>query len=139
MPAAAKEEEIQKRKITRQDLLAEKLLSAALVKNNFAILDDSADFLKPPQREILRIFKTGKRQSEDPSLDAAIGVIVLSASEDLPIEEIASLKAELAKEYYKERRQIVTQAIKNAELHGNEAELKAALEELSQLPTVTNE
>jgi len=48
--------------------------------------------------------------------------------------EITSLKAELAKEYYKDRRHILAMAIKNAEAKGNEAELKAALQELSDLP-----
>lgn len=63
-----------------------------------------------------------------------VGLVVLGASSELSEEEIASLKAELAKEYYKDRRQIITTAIKNAETRGNEEELKAALEELNDLP-----
>ncbi len=46
-----------------------------------------------------------------------------------------SFRVALAKEYYKERRQIIALAIKNAEANGNDAELAAALEELKNLPT----
>jgi DNA primase len=123
-----------KRVATRQELIAEKLLSAALAKDDFAVLDDSIEFFIPQQKEIVRILKSGKRASEDPSLDAAISIIVLRASDELTAEEIAALKSELAKEYYKERRKILAQAIKNAEARGNESELAAALTELKNLP-----
>jgi hypothetical protein len=83
---------------------------------------------------VFRILKEGKKRSEDPSLDEVVGLVVLGAASELGDEEIASLKAELAKEYYKDRRQILTMAIRNAEAKGNEAELKAALEELNNLP-----
>jgi hypothetical protein len=63
-----------------------------------------------------------------------MSIIVLRASDELTDAEIAALKSELAKEYYKERRKILAQAIKNAETRGNETELVAALEELKNLP-----
>ncbi len=123
-----------KRQLMRQELICEKLLSAALVKNDFALVDDCLVFLNPTQREILQLLKSGKRQSEDPSLDAAISSVVFRASDELTAAEIADLKSELAKEYYKERRKILAQAIKNAEARGNATELAAALEELRNLP-----
>jgi len=116
-----------KREISRANLIAEELFAAALTKNDFSMLDECADFLGPVQKEILRILKSGKRKSEDPALDEAIGLIVLRASGDLSHEEIANLKAELKKEFYKERRTILAQAIKNAEARKNDAELAAAL------------
>lgn len=133
--ATAKEEEVAKREVKRKELLFEELLSAALAGNDFALLDGCAPFLNPLQKEILRLLKSGKRKSEDPSLDAIIDLVVLRAGSGLGQEEAATLKEEFIKEYYKERRQILTQAIKNAEAKGNEAELGAAIEELSKLPS----
>jgi DNA primase len=129
-----KTEEVAKREIVRQELIAEELFAAALAKEDFAALDDSINFLDPKQKEILRILKNGKRRSDDPSLDEVIGLIVLHASGDISHEAITALKAELAKEYYKERRHVLALAVKNAEAKGNEAELKAALEEMKNLP-----
>jgi DNA primase len=139
-----------RRPLTRQELIVEKLFSAALVKDDFKIFDESAEFLNPTQKEILRILKSGKRASEDPSLDATISIMVLRAGSEsdgsgvegaggvnggeLTDREVAALKSELAKEYYKERRKIIAQAIKNAEVRGNETELAAALEEMRGLP-----
>jgi DNA primase len=134
----ANDEEIsKKRQLSRQELIAEKLISAALAQNDFAALDDCKEFFNPTQKEILRILAANKRASEDPSLDEAIDIIVLRASEELAPAETAALKSELAKEYYKERRRILALAIKNAEARGNETELAAALEELKSLPVVT--
>ena len=129
-----KEEEVQKREVPRQELIVEALFAAALPKNDFAMLDDCVAFLNPLQKEILRILKSGKTKSEDPSLDETIGLIVLRASGDVQREEVDALKTELTKEYYKERRKILAKAVANAEARGNEAELHAALEELTRLP-----
>jgi DNA primase len=133
IPIAApkKEDEASKRQVPRQQLICEELFSAALAKNDFSAIDDSVPFLNPTQKEVLRILKSGKRKSEDPSLDEIINDIVLRPVGD---EEIEALKNELAKEYYKERRLIIALAIKNAEAKGNETELKAALEEMKNLP-----
>jgi DNA primase len=135
--AAAKDEEVAKRQVSRQELIVEELLAAALAKNDFEMLDECATFFLPVQKEILRILKSGKRQSEDPSLDEVLALIVLRASGDLSEENVNMLKTELSKEYYKERRQILSLAIKNAEAKGNEMELKAALEEMRSLPTAS--
>ncbi len=130
-----KEEELApKRQVSRAELIAEELFSAALAKNDFTVLEDCVTYLDPTQKEIMRILKSGKRRSEDPSLDAVMDLIILRAAGDRTEGEIAHLKGELAKEYYKERRKILAQAIKNAEARGNETELKAALEEMRSLP-----
>ncbi|MGC9599567.1 MAG: DNA primase [Minisyncoccia bacterium] len=134
LAAAPKEEAAAKREVGRAELIVEALLAAALAKNDFTLFDDCAAFLDPVQKEILRILRSGETKSEDPSLDETIGLIVLRAPGDIAPEEIEALKAELSKEYYKERRKILSLAIKNAEARGNEVELKAALEELKNLP-----
>ncbi len=125
-----------RRQVSRHELICEELFAATISKEDFTVLDSCAEFLNPNQREILRILKSGKRQSQDPGLDTVIGIVTLRSPSpgEVSDEHVAALKLELAKEYYKERRKIVTQAIKNAEARGNEAELKAALEELRGLP-----
>lgn len=139
-PAAMKEEEeVQKRHVSRHELIVEELLSAAFANNDLAAINDCVEYFNPNQKEIFRILASGKKKSEDPSLDSLIGLIVLRPADNLSEGAIKNLKADLAKEYYKERRQIITLAIKNAETRGNEVELKAALEELSGLPQGTND
>ena len=129
-----KEETIEKRQTSRQDRMVEQLIGAAFAKNNFDLIADCVTFFKPAQKEVFTLLKNGKKKSDDPGLDEVIGLIVLGASSEPGDAEIASLKAELAKEFYRERRQILTTAIKNAEARGNEEELKGALEELNSLP-----
>lgn len=132
-----KTEEIEptKKPATRRDIIVERMLAAALSRNEFMIFDDCANYLAPAQKEILEILKSGARQSDDPSLDEAIGMIVLRASNEVPDKEMKALKTELIKEYIKERRNVLALAIKNAEANGNDAELKTALEELKNLPS----
>jgi len=131
-----KQEEIaNKPRAPRRELIVEELFIAALSKNDFVIIEECVQFLNPTQKEIFEILKSGKHKSEDPALDETIGVIMLRASGNLEKEEIENLKAELAKEYYKERRQIIVQAIKNAEVKGDDEELSAAMQELASLPT----
>jgi hypothetical protein len=138
--AAKKDEEAPKRQISRQELIIEQLLSAALTKDDFAVIDDCVFFFAPAYKEVAALLKSGKRSSSDLALDAVIGPIVLRSSDVvLNDAEIAFLKNALAKEYYKERRQIIALAIKNAEANGNDTELKAALEELKNLPITKEE
>jgi len=140
-----------KKQLSRQELIVEKLLSIAFTKDDFALLDDCVIFLNPIQKEILHVLASGKRASEDPALDAEIAVVVLRSGSEVDVaggdtgavgtstfsaasNEFVALKSELAKEYYKERRRILAQAIKNAEARGNETELAVALEEMRGLP-----
>jgi DNA primase len=133
-PKEGEAEGSSKREISRQARLAEELMAAALAENNPKLLDDCLEYLTPPQKELWQLLAAGQRKSDDPVLDEQIGLIVLRPVRDFAPAEIAALKAELAKEYYKERRRIVAQAVKNAEAHGNHEELAAALEELRTLP-----
>ncbi len=138
-PAAGSAEgDAPRRQLTRQERLSEDLLALAVAQGNFAFLDDCVGFFTPVQKEIFEILKSGQRRSDDPALDAAIDLIVLrdpDAMRGALAGDNAALKAGLAKEYYKERRHILTLAIKNAEARGNEVELAAALEEMKKLPS----
>ncbi len=128
-------EEIPKRQISRADLIFEELLSLALAKNDFALLDECVSFLNPDQKEIARILASGKRKSDDPAIDAAIDLVVLREPPQIPDADVAKLKTAFANEYYKERRKIIAQAVKNAEARHDEKELAAALRELKNLPS----
>jgi DNA primase len=129
-------EEVPKRQVARAELLFEELVSIALAKNNFSLFDDCKSFLDPTQKEILRIVANGKRKSDDPAIDAVIDLVVLREPLVSRDDEAAKLKTALTGEYYKERRKIIAQAIKNAEARHDEHELKAALEELKNLPNI---
>jgi DNA primase len=111
--------ETPKRQLSRQERLCEDLLAIAVAKNDFTFLEDSVNFFTPVQKEIYDILKTGARRSDDPTLDAAIDLIVLRDSDELKDVSVDDLKASLAREYYKERRHILTLAVKNAEARGN--------------------
>ena len=115
----------------------EDLFALALARNDFAFIEDCVTFFTPPQKELFTLLKSGKRKSDDATLDAIVNLIVLRDPTDvgdISDEDIAILKDGLAKEYYKERRKILSLAVRNAEARGNQAELDAALAELSQLP-----
>ena len=133
------EAEASKKPVARRDLIVEKLFAIALAKNDFTIFDNCVDYLAPSQKEILNILKSGARRSDDQSLDEEIGIIVLRPSEDISDGEIKTLKAELIKEYIKERRSILMLAIKNAEANKNETEVSAALEELKNLSSINSD
>jgi DNA primase len=129
-------EEVPKRQVARAELLFEELLAIALTKNDFSLFDDCKSFLNPTQAEVLRIVASGKRKSDDPAMDAMIDLVVLREPPAEPWdEEMLKLKAALAGEYYRERRKIIAQAIKNAEACHDERELASALEELKNLPS----
>jgi DNA primase len=129
--------EAPKRQLSRQERLCEDLLAIAVAKSDFTFLEDGVIFFTPVQKEIYDILKSGARRSDDPTLDAAIDLIVLRDMgdlSDLSADDMMTLRTGLAKEYYKDRRHILTLAVKNAEARGNEAELAASLDELRNVP-----
>jgi DNA primase len=135
--AAGQDDQAPKRQVSRQELIAEDLLALALARNDFVFLEDCVTFFTPTQKELFTLLKSGKRKSDDAALDAIVNLIVLrdpTAIGGLSDEDLAVLKEGLAREYYKERRHILSLAVRNAEVHGNQTELDAELAELSKLP-----
>ena len=135
--AAAQDEQTPKRQVARQELIVEDLLAVALARNDFAFIEDCVTFFTLTQKEIFVLLKSGARKSDDAALDAIINLIVLrdpTVANEMSKDDIAVLKEGLAKEYYKERRKVLSLAIRNAEAHDNQAELAAALAELAKLP-----
>ncbi len=133
----ALDEQAPARHLSHQERIAEDLLALALARNDFSIIEDCTEFFAPAQKEIYELLKSGTRKSDDATLDAVVNFIVLRDPTEivgLSNEDLAVLKEGLAREHYKERRKILTLAVRNAEARGNETELAAALAELAKLP-----
>ncbi len=125
------------RRLSRRERLIEDLLAAAAAANDFAAIEDSLPFFDPAYKEAFEAMKKGGRRSDDPGLDAIMDAVILRDTGDaagIAQDDFATLKENLAREYHKERRQILTLAIRNAEARGDERELADALAELRNLP-----
>lgn len=120
------------RKLSRHDLICERLISAALEKNNFELVERNFSRLTTPYKKIFELLKSGERKSGDPNLDKLLNLIILR-SEALDPKEIEELEIHLAKEHLKERRYEISLKVKKAEAEKNEIELNSALEELHNL------
>jgi len=123
----------QKENISRQDLISHRLIAGALSQNDFSILDDCIDYMNIDEREIVRILKTGDRKSDNKDLDQKIEIIVLKSSDTFSEKDINLLKNELKREYFKDRKNILTSIIKEAEIKKDDIKLNEALEELKSL------
>ncbi|HUZ92561.1 MAG TPA: DNA primase [Candidatus Paceibacterota bacterium] len=118
---------------SRKELLSEELLRAAAAKNDFAIVGAVAPYLAATYAPVFEALRRGEKKMKDPTQDELMHFIVLGAAE-LTAPEIETVKQELSKEYLKERRQVLTVAVKRAESKGDDAALEKALKELSGLP-----
>ncbi|KKW46192.1 MAG: primase protein [Parcubacteria group bacterium GW2011_GWB1_56_8] len=127
--------ETQQRNFTRRDLIGQELLSAALAKNDFALVEDSLPYFTGMCREAGAVLQRGERTASDPKLDEVINLVVLRAGEFSP-REVEDLKKHLSHEYFKERRLELTELVKRAEAEGNKEALEGALREFGQLPVV---
>lgn len=122
-------------KFSRRELLGQRLLSAAVARNNFSFLNGVAEYLTVSYRGIYEILKKGERKAADPLKDELINLIVLRG-ESLTDAEIEELKIYLRKEYYKDRRRELTALVREAEAAGDETKLRLALEEINNLPVL---
>jgi DNA primase len=123
----------QKENISRQNLISHRLIAGALSQNDFSILDDCIGYMNIDEREIVRILKTGDRKSDNKDLDQKIEIIVLKSSDTFIEKDINLLKNELKREYFKDRKNILTSIIKEAEIKKDNIKLNEALEELKSL------
>jgi len=128
-------EQVKERPLSRRELLGRNLISAALALNDFSLIKDSETHLSMRLQEIFKVASAGGKSTADPELDEVLNTILLQ-SETIPIPEIEELKSYLKYEYIKERREELTQVVKNAEARGDDAELVKALTELKELPIV---
>ena len=75
--SAGQNDQAPKRQVSRQELIAEDLLALALARNDFAFIEDCVTFFTPTQKELFALLKSGKRKSDDATLDAIVNLIVL--------------------------------------------------------------
>lgn len=132
---AGEQEMAPKRQLSRYERLGEVLLATGLALGSFNFMEDCAAYLPPSQTEVFILLKSGARRSDDAALDSAINFVVLQIPETPDLDELTTIKEDLLKEYYKERRHVLTLAVRNAEARGDEKELAAALNELNELAT----
>jgi DNA primase len=130
---AAEAAEGLEQKFSRRELLGQRLLSAAVARNDFAILDGLASCLGASCQRIYEILKKGERKATNPAEDELINLIVLRG-ESLIDSEIEELKSYLKREYCKDRRRELTALVREAEASGDEIKLQSALEEVNNLP-----
>jgi DNA primase len=120
---------------SRRELISQKLLSMALRESGFELVEESIAYLSHPYGEIFTILKLGERKSGNSLFDQILNLVILRSGDSLE-ESLVNLKEELFKEYLREKREDLIQAVRQAERVGNEAELQTALLELNSLSSV---
>ncbi len=120
------------RNFSRWDIICQRFLSALYEQNNFAEAEKYFEYLRPEYQAVFNLLKKGEKKSNDPNLDFLIDLVMLRP-ENFDESEIPQLKNHLFKEYLKEKRQVVSQKVKQAEGQGDESALKSALAELNEL------
>ncbi|MBI3589001.1 MAG: DNA primase [Candidatus Liptonbacteria bacterium] len=124
-----------KRNFSRRELLSQHLLSSLCHQNNFSEISDFAVYLSPEYQTVLNILKTGGRSSANPEIDQLLNLTLLRSTA-LPAAEIAEVKKYLVYEYVKEKRQELTEKVKQAEAKQDEKAISALLSEINQLSSI---
>ncbi len=117
---------------SRWDIVSQRFLSAIFEQGNLEMAASSLEYLKPEYLTIFDLLKRGEKKSNDPALDQMIDLILLR-SENFEAGELEDLKRHLFAEYVKEKRNAITNKIKQAESSNDEPALKMAMAELNQL------
>lgn len=130
----------------RLDLLSERVLAFGIAKADFSTAEACVDFFPPLYARAMGLLKEGKKESGDPEMDAVLeriffrgeyaGFVSLEHSVEPKAEEedVQELQQELAKEYFRRRRETLTRAVRLAESRGDEHAVANALEELQKIP-----
>ncbi len=126
---------IEERKISRRELLSERLISAALQRNNLAVVEDVAECLPARYQNIITLLERGDKRSPDPKIDQILNLVILR-SEEIGDAELADVKKHLRLEFQKDRHLEITAKIREAELNKDEPALKILIEELRKLDHV---
>jgi DNA primase len=119
-------------KYSRRELIGERLLCVSAARGDYGIIEDSVPYLADVHKAAFDILKSGSRSSEDKNLDELLNFILLGRG-DVSSSELGELRRELIKESLKEKKQLLTTEIKQAEEAGDKARVEAASEELNNL------
>ncbi len=118
---------------SRLDLLSERMLAHAVARGDLAAAGMCIDYFPPLYRRGFQLLLEGKKASGDPELDAVLNVVFLREG-TFTEEEAGVLREELAKEYFRRRREELTRAVRLAESRGDESAVRSALDELRKIP-----
>ncbi|MBI2034080.1 MAG: DNA primase [Candidatus Liptonbacteria bacterium] len=135
--SSSSEERLPDLKFSRRDLISQHLLSAALARSDFNLVAHELEYFPPEYQTLYKLLQAGSKSVEDLKFDHLLNIVMLRSSEGTG-EELAELKAELVKEYTKDRRRELTHLVKIAEAEGDEARLASVLKELKQLDYLTS-
>jgi DNA primase len=124
---------IPERSFGRWELLSQRVLAALHAKNRLADLGEHTGYLASGYADMLSLLEKDVRRADDPATDELLNLVLLRA-EDIEEAEIANLKEQLFREYLKERRRELTDALRRAEAAGDAAAEAAVLEEFRKLP-----
>ena len=108
------------------------MLALSVAKGDFLAAETCAEFFTPLYIRVLTLLKEGKKTSGDPELDAVIERVFFRG--ESAEEEGSALEQELAKEYFKKRREALTKEIRLAESRGDQKEVEKTLKELQEIP-----
>lgn len=133
-PEAGSEKPTSERRLSRWETLTEEAL--ALMRNSGVLTEVDVTILAPGYSEVHAAFLRGETRSADPEFDQLLERIVLRSREMMP-DETQLLLTEIKREYIRERRRVLTLAIRNAEATGDTAALEAAMREIDQLRSDT--
>ncbi len=134
LPASSEAVAQPERTRSRLDLLSERILAYAVAHGDLAAAEACIDYFPLLYRRGFELLQEGKKKSGDPELDAVLDIVFLR-EESLGQEEVGVLREELAKEYFRKRREELTRAVRLAESRGDESAVRTALDELRRLPS----
>jgi len=121
--------------LSRRDLIAQRLLGVMLYKNNFGFLENHLPYFPEKYLNICQSFVKSKEGMAGDVGQLMDAISLRFSFENQNIEsvklesEIPMLFKELKIEYLKEKRQVISELIRQLESGGNEPKLKEALRE----------
>src|SRR3989344_49030 len=121
----------QPKRISRWELLSQKVLSHALRNGTFDKVQEEHLYSDYPK--ILTLLREGKRTSGDGALDELLDIVILGEAFTAD-EDPDRGQDELQKEYVREKRKEITEMVKEAERSGDDKVLQEALQALHHLP-----
>jgi hypothetical protein len=97
------------------------------LQKTISIIEDCVPYLKPAQKEVFKyIEEQVNTRAKIPSLDQGVGLIVFGGESDCQTKKSRTSKPS-SKEYYKERRQVLTKRSKMPKRKGMILNSKRAL------------
>lgn len=118
------------RSLSRLETLSLHVLALALQQTQLPSIEESVRFMPEDYRSAFALLLKGEKKASDPRLDEILNSVYFFPVGEHSQQELISLTGHLKNEFLKEHRKRLEWKIKQAERSGDEAALRAALEEL---------